>query len=358
MGNKPSRTTPPCRCACCSRCCRPKTSTTIAPTPVPPTSIPPTPILPRPSSSRVFKFTDYEPAAMPDIYRDKADYQDLLDIEPLVRSIIMAQLSSQTASSNKKNLIKEPLENKWTESYMTHGELSDVITEVNSDTHGCIKSVESQEINIGAEKFQQITVQIEKLIANQLQLISQREQAIIQKHRQESTNAVNRIITKGRSYQRANEKEHQRLIEEYVVQLEKALVTHLDHLQKAVEVDQRSIISQSQQYVGDCALDALRARQNILNNAFFSANKMITDILSQHDVEFWDIKKQPVGREELRTIDLRIYSTVGENQHGLVCDKISDRNKFIKTINDTKSQNIPKRTVYLKSDPSITIPRT
>ncbi|CAF1499503.1 unnamed protein product [Adineta steineri] len=270
----------------------------------------------------------------------------------------MAQLSAQTASSNTTNVIKESLENKWNESYLIHGNSSDVITEVNSRMHGCIKSVESQEINTGAEKFQQITVEIEKLITNQLQLITQREQTIIQKHRQESTNAVNRIITRGRSYQRANEKEHQRLLEEYIVQLEKALVEHLDHLHKAIEHDQEKIIARSRQFIEDCAFDALAARQTILNKAFSSANTMITEILTHHKKRFWVMKKQTVGREELRTIDLRIYSTVGENQDGLVCDKISDRNKFIKTINDTKSENIPKRTVYLKSDPSITIPRT
>ncbi|CAF1447276.1 unnamed protein product [Adineta steineri] len=224
--------------------------------------------------------------------------------------------------------------------------------------HGCIKSVESQEINIGVEKFQQITVEIEKLITNQLQLITQREQTIIQKHRQESTNAVNRIITRGRSYQRANEREHQRFLEEYIVQLEKALVEHLDHLHKAIEHDQEKIIGKSRDFIQGCTLDALTARQTILNDAFSGANTMITEILTHHKTKFWDIKKQPVGREELRTIDLRIYSTVGENQDGLVCDKISDRNKFIKTIRDTKSPNEPKRTVYLKSDPSITIPRT
>ncbi|CAF1520661.1 unnamed protein product [Rotaria sp. Silwood1] len=176
------------------------------------------------------------------------------------------------------------------------------------------------------------------------------EKTIIHRIIQERQDIINRIIIKGHSNMNQCEKYYRKIIEEFIKKLEIEMSIHLDDLQKQMENEKDIVFATSHNNIKDITIKAQNAKKDFLRIIQSFAEIKRQEIIKKIINISIDKTRQPLGYEQLRTLNLQIYSRVGikEDEHG--CDNISERNKFIKDINHAKSHQPIKRTVYLGSN--------
>ncbi|CAF4038440.1 unnamed protein product, partial [Rotaria sp. Silwood1] len=240
--------------------------------------------------------------------------------------------SSQQVSSNIKLQQKETQNSNWQEKYFLHGESSNIVTDVENQIHGCVNSSVSEDIDIYISNLHDINITADEILQEQRQDI------------------INRIIIKGHSNMNQCEKYYRKIIEEFIKKLEIEMSIHLDDLQKQMENEKDIVFATSHNNIKDITIKAQNAKKDFLRIIQSFAEIKRQEIIKKIINISIDKTRQPLGYEQLRTLNLQIYSRVGikEDEHG--CDNISERNKFIKDINHAKSHQPIKRTVYLGSN--------
>ena len=126
---------------------------------------------------------------------------------------------------------------------------------------------------------------------------------------------------------------------------------HLDALQQAIEADKESIFLGSKRNIKLVTDKADNARNELHWRLQQAAAKKRKEIMEIIDTISKDKTRQPLGYEQLRKLNVEVYSTVGMKKDGQGCDNIPDREKFITDIDKVKPpQPRIKRTVYFESD--------
>ncbi|CAF3986033.1 unnamed protein product, partial [Rotaria sp. Silwood1] len=139
-------------------------------------------------------------------------------------------------------------------------------------------------------------------------------------------------------------------IEEFIVKLEIEMSKHLDNLQKEMETEKEIVFISSHDNIKDLSIKTSNAKTEFLRLLECSTKAKRQEILDKISNISMDKKRQPLSYEQLRKVNLENYSTVGIKQDGQGCDNILDRNKYIKDIDNTKSRQSIKRTIYIGSN--------
>jgi hypothetical protein len=127
----------------------------------------------------------------------------------------------------------------------------------------------------------------------------------------------------------------------------------LDYLQNETEAEKESIFQKVNLNVQYITAQADRARDDfhqLLQQATVTKRQEIMDMI---DMCSKNKTNQPLGYEQLRKLNVELYSTVGLKKDGQGCDNIPERGKFIKDIDKVKPpQPRTKRIVYIEKDVS------
>ncbi|CAF5058371.1 unnamed protein product, partial [Rotaria sp. Silwood1] len=189
---------------------------------------------------------------------------------------------------------------------------------VENKIHGCINSSVSEDIDIYLSSLYDISIIADTILHDRYSQISSKEQTIINK-----------------------------IIEEFIVKLEIEMSKHLDNLQKEMETEKEIVFISSHDNIKDLSIKTSNAKTEFIRLLECSTKTKRQEILDKISNISMDKKHQPLGYEQLRKVNLENYSTVGIKQDGQGCDNILDRNKYIKDIDNTKSRQPIKRTIYI-----------
>ncbi|CAF0898132.1 unnamed protein product [Rotaria sordida] len=255
-------------------------------------------------------------------------------------------LSQGDLSDSIKLKQKETQNSSWQDKYFVHGDSSDIVADIESKVHGCINSSVSEDIDIYINNLHKINVTADDILHNRLSNISSMEKIIINKLIQQRQDLINKIILKGRSKMDKSEIYYRKLIEEFISKLEIEMSKHLDDLQKQMENEKEILFISSQDNIKDLSIKVENAKKEFIRKLEFSTREKRQEILDKISNISMDKKRQPLGYEQLRKVNLDIYSTVGQTD----CDNIPDKDKFIKDINNGKTHQPIKRTLYIQSN--------
>jgi hypothetical protein len=249
--------------------------------------------------------------------------------------------------SNKKETQKY---SDWHEKYFVHGMLSDIIADVSGQIHGCFDSSISNDVDAYFTILNEINTLAAKVLNDRRLKISTVEKSLNERFIHERDELIKILLRDGCSYANQYEAQYRKFIEEFIKTLEIEMSKHLDYLQKEIEADRQSIFKTVNVNINRITQEADRARSDfhrLLQEAAARKRKEIMEII---EVISADTTAQTLGYEQLRKVQLDIYSTVGTKEADSCCKNIPDREKFIKDINAAKShQPTTKRTVYLDS---------
>ncbi|CAF0833941.1 unnamed protein product [Adineta steineri] len=255
--------------------------------------------------------------------------------------------SSQVTSSNTKYHSKEPHTDGWDEKYFIRGTSSNIMTDVKSQTHGCIDSCVSEDINNVLHMLHVVNIKADAILQDRIAKITAKEQRYMTRSIQQRENLMGKILIEGRSYANQYEERCRELIEEFIKNLEVEMSIHLDKLQQEIAADRETVFEGSNKTIGRITEKADRARnkfQGLLQKATAKKREEIMELIN---VMLKDTTRQSLGYEQLKTVQLQMYSTVGNKKDGQGCDNIDGREKFIEDIDNAKPHLKIKRTVYL-----------
>jgi vacuolar-type H+-ATPase subunit H len=227
--------------------------------------------------------------------------------------------------------------------------LSDIIADVKGQTHGCINSSISDDIDRNFAILHDVNEAAAKILQDRLLNIALREQSSIDQFIQKRDDLISKLINEGRSYVNQYEEDYRRLIQKFITTLEIEMSKHLDYLQNQIEADKESIFRGVNVNIQHITRDADKARgdfHRLLQQAAAAKRQEIIDLIETISK---DKTSQPLGYEQLKKINVEIYSTVGMKNDGQGCDNIPDRGKFIREIDRVKPPP-PRitRTVYIE----------
>jgi len=227
--------------------------------------------------------------------------------------------------------------------------LSDIVADVKGQTHGCINSSISDDIDRNFAILHDVNEAAAKILQDRLLNIGLREKSSIDRFIQERDELISTLLRRGRSYINQYEEDYRRLIQKFITTLEIEMSKHLDYLQNQIEADKESIFQGVNMHIQLLTDEAERARgdfHQLLQQAAAAKRQEIIDFIETISK---DKTSQPLGYEQLKKFNVEIYSTVGMKNDGEGCDNIPDRGKFIRDIDRVKPP-LPrlKRTVYIE----------
>ncbi|CAF2523865.1 unnamed protein product [Rotaria sp. Silwood2] len=130
---------------------------------------------------------------------------------------------------------------------------------------------------------------------------------------------------------------------------------HLDLLQKQIEAEKQRVFSHTNSNIQDLTVRSENAKRQFLQILQVFAESKRQEVLDEISSISKDKTLQPLGYEQLRRLNVEMYSTVGMKKEVQGCDNVPDRNKHIKDINDAKPNQPIKRTVYIGTDGDSTL---
>ncbi|CAF4004373.1 unnamed protein product [Rotaria sordida] len=258
--------------------------------------------------------------------------------------------------SSSTNLQQKEAQNgSWQQKYFVHGDSSDIVADVQNQIHGCINSSVSEDIDVFLSSLHDIATAADKILHDRLSKISSMEEKVINQLIQERQDIINKIIIKGRLQMDQSEEHYRKIIEEFIAKLQIEMSIHLDSLQKQMEAEKQSVFSHSNNNIKNLTIRSQTAKKQFLQilQAFTESKR--EEVLDKISDSSMDKTRQPLSYEQLRKLNLEMYSTVGIKKDGEGCDNIPDRNKFIKDINDSKPNHTIKRTIYIGNNGDSTL---
>lgn len=360
-----------------SRCCKRRRDKTTQVTPVP-RDYPPPPI-PKKSIGILVKLLDERgpaPAPGPVITMEKVDTSSMTRIAetttfeeeihgdipvrdfpmnfPLIvflqLEIDVSQADQSGKSKKPKAIEKEARHGGWDEKYFVHGELSEIVAQLKSQTHGCTASSTPEDIEKYLQMLHSLNTRATEILKKQITIISSKEKSRIDQVTIQRDVVNQTLIGNGNSYAGKCDDYYRKIIEEFIKQLEIEMSMYLDRLQQHLQEDRDRVFRESTKNVRMISEKADKARQDF----YFRLQKEIITY-RQQILELIDLSIKSsgttLGYEQMKKIDLSIYSTVGHKEGEFACDQIPQRDKFVKDIDQAKKhQPMMKRTVFLSKD--------
>lgn len=148
------------------------------------------------------------------------------------------------------------------------------------------------------------------------------------------------------------EQQYQKLLREFIEKLELKLAAHLNRLQQQMEDERQKIFDRTNDHITQTTKRADQAKSNVLRQLQTHADRQRTIEMQNIRKHCSDRTNQTIGYEQLRTLNFKVYSTVGLKKDGHGCENIPERTQFIRNIQQAKAHqpSPPKRTVYLESE--------
>jgi hypothetical protein len=158
---------------------------------------------------------------------------------------------------------------------------------------------------------------------------------------------LERVAIQGKNTADQYEQQYQRLLEEFIKKLEIQITKNLDALQDQLHFSRDTVLQTS-----DTSLQALLLRSEQARTAIQSTLQSYTKLeiqafLQRRQQLRIDRTHATLGFEQLRTLDLKVYSTVGKIDENEGCTNIPERQTFRQQIQQTKQSQKLKRVVYL-----------
>ncbi|CAF4498751.1 unnamed protein product [Rotaria sp. Silwood2] len=282
------------------------------------------------------------------------------DFSVIVNENIQFKSSTKPPPKEKESIKtkleqKQPQDSNWQEKYFIHGDSSDLVVDVKNQVHGCIASSVSENIDIYLSSLHDIALTTDNILHQRLLAISSLEEKVIQQIIQERQNLIDKILVKGRSQMDQSEEYYRKLIEDFIAKLQIEMSKHLDLLQKQIEAEKQRVFSHTNSNIQDLTVRSENAKRQFLQILQVFAESKRQEVLDEISSISKDKTLQPLGYEQLRRLNVEMYSTVGMKKEVQGCDNVPDRNKHIKDINDAKPNQPIKRTVYIGTDGDSTL---
>ncbi|CAF1451714.1 unnamed protein product [Rotaria sp. Silwood1] len=231
-----------------------------------------------------------------------------------------------------------------------HGDSSNIVARVKNDVHGCFISSVSEDIDIYLSRLYEINITSDKILHNRCLKISSKEQIIINKMIQKRQTIIKQIIKKSHFHMNLCEEYYRKIIEEFVAKLEIEMSKHLDELQKKMEETKEHVFIKSHDKIKLLSIKVENAKKEFLRRLESATKAKRQEILDQITNISIDKTRQPIGYEQLRELNLKMYSTVGVKPDGQGCVNIPERDKYIKDIKNVKQHGTPKKQFYSTTD--------
>ncbi|CAF0979200.1 unnamed protein product [Rotaria sordida] len=276
---------------------------------------------------------------------------------------INPSIPSKGKLPSSTNLQQKETQNKsWQQKYHRHGSSWDIIADVQNEIHGCINSSVSEEIDIYLSNLHFIATQADEILQESLLKISSKEQQEINRLVQARQNIINDLIKDGRTQMNQTETYYRKQIEDFIDKLQTETAGYIDLLQKQVEAKKQDVFSHSNINLEELTMKSETAKTKLLQRLQASTHKKREEVLHQTINMSNHKTSQSLGYEQLRKVNLELYSTVGIKEDGQGYNNIPNRDKYDKEIKaakkeikDTKANNLPKRTVYVGNNDDATL---
>ncbi|CAF3330577.1 unnamed protein product [Rotaria socialis] len=282
---------------------------------------------------------------------EEVDFSSIIEAE-IKLDPTTTGVSTEGSLSTANLRQKESHEIGWQEKYFVHGDSSDIVADVQSQVHGCVCSSVSEDINVYISSLHKISMQSDEILKQRLSMMTSVEAATITKLVQQRQILIEQIIKKGADEMDKSEGHYRKIIEEFIAKLEVEMSKHLDELQARMEDEKTMVFESSHDSLQLLAVNVQEAKAKLLRTVELSTTSKRQEILRQIVQVSSDTKRQLIGYEQLRKLNMDIYSTVGTKEDVQGCDKITDRNKYKKLINDAKPHQQMKRTLFLGNNPN------
>ncbi|CAF3976450.1 unnamed protein product [Rotaria sp. Silwood1] len=125
---------------------------------------------------------------------------------------------------------------------------------------------------------------------------------------------------------------------------------HVDDLQKKTEESKEQVSISSQEIIKDLSMKVDSTKRAFLRQLESTTQKKSQEVLNEMTAISIDKTRQPFGYEQLRQLNLKMYSIVGKNPDGQGCDNIPERDKNIIDIEDAKQHEARKKKFYSATD--------
>jgi hypothetical protein len=212
--------------------------------------------------------------------------------------------------------------------------------------HGCFNASISEDIDF--EIFDEINRMAAAILDDRESKIAAMEKSLIDRFIRKRNQLTDVSLKEGCSYANQYEVQYRQAIEDFIKNLEIEISKHLDYLQQEIEADKKLIFQEVDTNIIRITKEADQARINFYQLLQIVVVRKRQEIMQMIHHIHQDI--QPLGYEQLRKVEVDIYSTTGMKTNDNCCVEIRDRAKFIKDIKEAKPhQPAVKRTVYLQS---------
>ncbi|CAF1495166.1 unnamed protein product, partial [Rotaria sordida] len=112
---------------------------------------------------------------------------------------LSTEVPPKAKKSSSTNLQQKEAQNgSWQQKYFVHGELSDLVADVQNQIHGCINSSVSEDIDVFLSSLHDIATAADRILHDRLSKISSMEEKVINQLIQERQDIINKILIKGR----------------------------------------------------------------------------------------------------------------------------------------------------------------
>ena len=248
-------------------------------------------------------------------------------------------------SPNRKDYRQEKKTQGSEKKYHAHGDSTNMITHVESITHGSISARVSDDFHGYPNDLTAINRQVDATLRERYDSISLIETKAIGVVVEEQKKIIQQLFEKGRDKANEYEEDQQRLIEEFVQKAKVKMIDRLDLLNKEVKRQELLVIETVEQCIKEITQKAQNARQEVHHRLQDSARAKI----DQHLGEIYELhrtgEQNLFGFERYKTVNFRFYASAGN-----LVETIDDAADLVDDLKKVEPRPPIKRTVYVGLD--------
>lgn len=241
---------------------------------------------------------------------------------------------------------KSRADEEWDGKYFVHGTSSDIVAEVKNKVHSCVQVSASEDIDAYVDSLSTMAVTANGILDDRYKQISALEQTTIKKLMDTQQTLINLLVQSGSFKMKQSESYYQKLIEDFIAKLEIQMSKHLDVLKQQLENNKIIIFNATNQKIQYITNISRQVKTKMFNNIEQTLEIQRTKLLQQIEMTNKETK-QNFGYEQLRSLDMKVYSTISLDNPGEGCDNINDKKKYIDDLKLARPNQPLKRTVYI-----------
>lgn len=238
---------------------------------------------------------------------------------------------------------KETYTNRWDKNGSTTNDSAHVASRIDTQTHSCINLSSSDKIDELINNLNQLHKQLDDKIKDRTNQISKETESVLSHIMDETQQKQQRLLSYAKDQQLKQDENYQKLLQEYISQLDEMKAKELADLQKQLQYYREQILDESQLKIMAVNGQANIIKGKILEEEQYQASTKIDSIISEIRKLATDEKVQHLGSEIKTETNIITNASVGTKASGQECVFDSHLNNQTEQRSQPNRKNTGKR---------------